>query len=88
MDAPQPENPDVALLAARLRQSGWAVPAWAALECARPFRWLLGQLCLVGEPAARALGAGGWLDAITPLLADPRQLDALAHALASEQERR
>jgi hypothetical protein len=83
MDTRQDDNP-VIPLATRLRHSGLALPAWTALECARPFGWLLGQLSLVAEPTLRGLGLDPWMSQITTLLNTPERLQTLSDALAPE----
>ncbi len=80
-DPSHPTRPLAAWLAAR----GLALPAWALLECVRPFRWTLYQLCLVAQPLGRALGWESAIEQAGHWLAAPEPLDALSEALEGWQ---
>jgi hypothetical protein len=79
------EKARVVALEARLRESGLALPAWVVLECARPFGWLLGQLCLVAMPMARGVGLSHPLAEMMHWLDTPERLAALSEALAPDR---
>lgn len=79
------EKARVVALEARLRESGLALPVWVVLECARPFGWLLGQLCLVAMPLARGVGFSHSLAEMMRWLEAPERLAALSESLAPDR---
>lgn len=91
-DAPTPpgspllDEADFAPLVEWLRDHDLTLPAWALLECVRPFGWLLSQMCLVLEPTARGFGFDHAIRSAISALESPECLAALSDALAPDRE--